>query len=434
MLSKILLISSKNLSLLQCSLYRFTFKVYQGYQLTSVTKIIRTPKAGSLCSTSLKSTNIIHELISDPKSRIALTSPLGNSIELMWSTDYPECVDHYKLIVEDLRQYKKRTIRIESGNSSYEINSLIPCTDYSVTLETYGQGNRRTDRSSVTERTSMANIELEYFEYSILENASVLFNWTKVEQVDRCDGDYYVKLVLLDDDYSIVVEQHVPYTENEIVVNGLKACHKYNVSLNANYFDVVASLGEISAPFSRPSNINGLRFDAGKVELQWNAPEENGNCVANYTVTIDGVGEIITSKTALGLDTLERCQKYSLSVHQKDIKGREYTPLNMELELDIYELPQTFEPKMKAANETLTISWNAPAYQGQCKLNYDLMWNGRRLAEEVGKSSISYVIEDFQYCHENSLQIDLSYKTLSRSFTKNVYYDGNSEKSRGRDD
>lgn len=430
MLIKILLICSKNLSLLRCSLYRFIFKVYQGNQLTSVEKIIRTPKAGSLRNTELKSPKIYQKLFADPKTKIDLTSPLGNSIELMWTTDYPECVDHYTLIVVDLRQYKRRIIRIASGNSSHEINALIPCTDYSVTLETYGQGNRRTDRSSVNERTSTANIELEYFEYSILENASVLFNWTKVEQVERCDGDYYVKLVLLDDDYSIVVEQHVPYTDNEIVINGLKACHKYNVSLNANYFDVVASLGEIRTPFSEPSNIDGLRFDKGQIELQWNAPEENGNCVANYTVTIDGVGEIITSKTVLGLEKLERCQKYSLSVQQRDIQGRKYTPVQIQLEMDIEELSESFEPNMKVDNETLTISWNAPAYQGKCKINYDLTWNGRRL-EELQKSSSSLIVEDFQYCHNNSLQIDVTYKTLSRSFTKNVYYDGNCERSGG---
>lgn len=356
-----------------------------------------------------------------------MTSPSGNSIEIIWTTDYPECVDHYKLVVEDLSQQLQKTKHIPSGNNSYEAEGLIPCTEYSVTLDTYSKfGSRRSHRSRVTERTSLANIDLEYFDYSVLENSSILFNWTKLPQVERCDGDYFVKLMPLDDVYSIALEEHVPYTSNTVVVDGLKSCLKYNVSLNANYFDVVASLGEISGAFSRPSNIYGLLVDYDRHHIEWSASKRNPNCVANYTVTVKNIPELVIESLEWNWNQLEleRCRMLPISVRQTDLLGNVYPPLEANLEITDDVLNVTLEPNISIVRgRSLIVIIPRPPLRNDCQINYTVWWNLEPILAEDSEE-LTFAIDDLEYCTNNVLTIQMEYMDSKKIFKKEVFYEG----------
>lgn len=358
----------------------------------------------------------------DPKSNIAVTTPSGHSIELVWTTDYFECVDHYSLIVLDQSQGKIWTIRVANG-SSYEIKGLIPCTNYQLSLETYSLRGNRSDQSGVTERTTLANIELEDFEYSLV-GSNVRFNWTKRPEVERCDGDFFVKLTPLDEAYPVVVEQHVPYTLNDMVIP-LKACRKYKATLNANYFDIVATIEEVHTPYLAPSHISGLSFNAAELTLEWQSPAHNENCLSHYNISIQDVGDFTTNTNRLSLADLERCHRHLISVQPIDVQDTPMASLQMEVELDFDGF---LDPVLEIAteNHSTVISWSTPLLQ-HCDIGYELLWNEHLIPQSENRTNHTHVINGFEYCRNNSLKIKMQFNNTTQTFEKDVLLDGDCE-------
>lgn len=341
----------------------------------------------------------------EPQSKIGITSPSGNSIELVWTSNYPECVDYYVIRIRDLGESRYTSIKIPNG-SSYELTGLIPCTNYQILLDTYSNGQRK-DQSMVTERTTLANIQQSKFQHTSIGNSSVRFTWTKLRDVDRCDGDYFVKMIPADDLYSVVFEKHVPYSENELILTGFGACRKYNVSLNANYFDIVAVLEDFSSPFASPSNIYGCSFDKDELVLEWQMATENVNCVSHYTVSVLDV-QIETKSTTLKMNNLERCQTHNISVFQVDTQGNQYPPLRLEVALDLGVLSDDID---WAANITYTydettdqmmLTWNKPIGYENCNLTYSIN-SAQYQEEEITEESVSIPWDDKEVYVEISI-------------------------------
>lgn len=353
-----------------------------------------------------------------PKSTIILTSPFGKSLELIWNTNYPECVSNYTLTIIDLSNYKKREIFLQNG-TSYEVDGLIPCTNYNIQLDTYDLRGL-SNSTSVDERTSLANIEPEEFRYSIVADNSIRFNWTRLRDIERCDGDYFVTLTPLDEAYAIVGDHHTPYTTNEVTVSGLKSCMRYNATLNANYFDKVAAK-IVTSSFAKPSNIYGLKMDEKRMLLEWNHPIENPYCVANYSININGTEEVIISKNELNLDKFERCENYSIAISLVDHTGEKYEPLEMQFEMNFDVLSIELSPtySMHPENQTLIISWDNLELRSLCGLEFELTWKGEHLMETYHNY---YLIDDLEFCRENVVEIRIIYGTKSHLYQHDVHF------------
>lgn len=364
----------------------------------------------------------------DPKSQIEVTSPSGHAIELIWTTNYPECVGHYTIDVREPSQRRSQSHLKVTNVSSYEVTELIPCTDYSITLITYDAGGKkRTDQSTATERTTLANIVLQDFQFFVVSPSTIRFNWTKLPEVSRCDGDYFIKLIPADETYSVVLEEHVPYSENEITMS-IKACRRYNVTLNANYFDVVASLQDFKSPFANPSNIYGLTVDAQKLILMWQNPVDNSNCVAYYMVSAGGT-QFRVETNQLSLIDFQRCQTHFVSVQLTPESLEEklvYEPLQLDFVLDADVLDAEISPELvlNSREHTLTVTWSEPPLMSQCSIKYDLKWNSEAIPKIEGTVKNSYVINEIEYCQSNSLEIQRRYKRRTRTTRKDVYFPG----------
>lgn len=344
---------------------------------------------------------------------------------MIWNTDYPECVGGYAIVVEDLSSATRLTTRTQNG-SSYDLTGLIPCTNYLISLETYTWRGKVSHRSTVRERTTLANIEVE-FQYYVIDHSSIRFEWTKLPEVERCDGDYFVKVIPQDETYSIFVEEHVPYTENAVVVGGLKACRKYNVTLNANFFDIVATIEEVSSPFSSPSNIHGLLVDVQQLVLEWDIPVENGNCVAYYVVSVGEVGDFSTQSNHLSLAELDRCRAYNVSVYQVDVQQTEYASLTtvLELNFDVLNWNLVASMDVRIENQSMVISWPTPIHRGLCEITYELQWNSILIATTKDTHpETTYLIPEFEYCRNHSLAIKTQFRSSTRTFLRDVLYGG----------
>lgn len=302
---------------------------------------------------------------------------------------------------------------------------MIPCTDYQIQLDTFSHSGL-SNRTSVAERTTLANIQLDEFRYSLLEDNSIRFNWTRLRDIERCDGDYFVKLFPLDEAYPTIVgdHHHTPYNTNEVIVAGLRPCMRMNVTLNANYFDKVATLSEVTTPFAKPSQISGLKLTENGTLLEWNPPVENPYCMANYTVTVNGSEKSTTATNAFQLDNLERCENYSISISPKDKNGGEYDPLEIHFEMTVDVVRFTLEPlySLHAENQTLFISWENPVFRRKCGIQFDLTWNGDRLEET---SQNFYVIDDLEFCKSNEVEIRISYGNESTVYQNEVSFGAN---------
>lgn len=335
---------------------------------------------------------------------------------------------HYTIAVKDPSQRGSHSHLKVTNVSSFEVTELIPCTDYLITLTTYDAGGRkRTDQSTAQERTTLANIVLEDFQFFVVSQSVILFNWTKLPEVSRCDGDYFIKLIPADETYSVVLEEHVPYSENEITMN-IKACRRYNVTLNANYFDVVASLQDFKSPFANPSNIYGLTVDAQKLILMWQNPVDNPSCVAYYTVSAGGT-QFRVESNQLSLNDFERCQTHSVSVQLTPESLEEnlvYDPLQMDFVLDSDVLDAEISPELvlSSRDHTLTVTWSEPPLRSQCSIQYDLKWNSEAMPRLEGTIRNSYVINEIEHCQNHSLEIQRRYNHGTRITRKDVYFPG----------
>lgn len=324
----------------------------------------------------------------------------------------------------DQSQGKIWNILVANG-SSYEIKGLIPCTNYQLTLETYSLRGKRSDQSAVTERTTLANIELEDFEYSLI-GSNVRFNWTKRPEVERCDGDFFVKLTPLDEAYPVVVEQHVPYALNEMVIP-LKACRKYKATLNANYFDIVATIEEVHTPYLSPSNIFGLSFNATELTLEWQSPAHNENCLSHFNISIKDVGDFTTNTNRISLADLERCHRNLISVQPFDVQDTPMASLEMEVVLDFDGF---LDPVLEilTENQSTVISWSTPPLLQHCHIEYELLWNEQHLMpQSENRTNHSHVINGFEYCRNNSLKINMQFHNTTQTFEKDVQLGGDCE-------
>lgn len=316
---------------------------------------------------------------------------------------------------------KRREITIQNGTNGYEIDGLIPCTDYSIRLDTYSKNGHR-DSTSVQDKTSLAKITPEEFHFSILEGGnSIEFNWTRLRDIERCDGDYFIKLYPLDDDFPLVADHHTPYNLAEVTISGFKSCQRYNATLNANYFYKVATLEEIILPFAKPSNIHGLKVNRENGYLEWNKPLENENCVANYSIIVNGLEEEIITESHYNLEKLERCKNYTISVTMRNQMGEEYEPLEIQFEMDFdvlhFELHPTYS--MFAENQTLLVFWEDIEYRNHCDIKYDFNWSGNPLQES---SHNFYSIENLEFCKEDLVQIRISYGDQSNLYQQEIYF------------
>lgn len=390
-----------------CSLYKFTFTVHNENSLSTIIKIIRTPEV-------------------NPKSKIQLASPGGKSIELVWETDYPECVHHYSIQIKDSLKWNIEFL-VQNG-SSFEITGLTPCTLFDITLNTFGRNGLESDSGTVQEKTTLANLDLDGFNYSFVNANTVFFNWTTISEVENCDGDFFVKLVAADG--LQVLEEHVPYTSNEITISGLRSCYDYNVTLNANYFDILASIEDFSTPFERPSNIHRLEFDPREQRLSWQEPKENPNCVANYTVVFGNVDNRTTSDTEIQLNNWPRCRLMVISVAMVDKEENvQFEPLSTELVLESDVLSWDLNPTYYLVddNSSLEIVWMVPVLRDHCEIQFDLVYDDEILIRDRSFTDNRQTIKNFEFCQSHRIELELKYKNESTITHETAFFGGECE-------
>lgn len=348
---------------------------------------------------------------------------------MVWYTDYPECVGHYSITLLDLTTPAvQKTEHISSRNSTnHEWDSLIPCTDYEVLIKTFSLDNRLTSQVKVRERTTLANLVVEEFKVARSGLTWVKLQWTRLREVERCEGDYFVKMYMIGETYPIVIEIHIPYTDNELNIRDLRACRRYNVSLHANYFDIVGSLN-FDMAYQTPSDPHGLSYDWKSLNLSWISPIENMDCVDHYSIRISNVGEYPTRSNSMNLGQLERCYEHQIFLNAVDATGKVGKTLNVNATLTYDVLDFPIELVLDINNQTLLIKWLHPKYRRHCEISAELKWNSIvTLPVAVTESSHSYMINEFEFCANHTIDFLIHYQNTTKILRKNVFYPGSSK-------
>lgn len=338
-----------------------------------------------------------------PETTVKSVTPFGKTIDLVWETKHQSCVTGYRIKVNSTRSGLVLDEELPSTALSYEIGSLRPCTFYHVKLVTrYGQSQEQI--IALNETTTLENVQADEFNFTLTAGNRVEFRWSHVEDVDRCDSEYRVRLTSLDGHEFLLPQQmSVPYRNNSVTFAHVEACVRYNVTLTANDFDVIAQIANLETNFRQPSPMKEPHIDKQHLRLRWSDPDANRYCVANYSVLLDNK-MLVTRSNSLDISELERCAEYAALIYWFDKNDTKSDMIRIDFRMDFDVVRGQVTPIRSAVDDgALSVSWTPLPHRANCNILYAVTWNGDQRPTNTPDHNVT--IDRFQYCKENKLEI-----------------------------
>ncbi|KAK4315462.1 hypothetical protein Pmani_013377 [Petrolisthes manimaculis] len=283
---------------------------------------------------------------------------------------------------------------VDSTTSLYNIENLLECTDYQVSLEAVKGEEPLEIEEKSAQTTPQAPFSVSSMQVNPLENEPTLeVEWIAVPPRGNCDLIYTITWTFLSNPGK---EEKDNTTESHYNITGLNFYTDYTVCVTSSVEGIPATpkcdseTTVTGIPGGPPENIIGVSSTTEALTVEWDPPATPNGVITNYLVNWspdDPSEPIITTATTYTLTDLEPCTDYTISISAATAKGN--GPPGDASQTTLPKVPDSPSDLVVASvldqSDSLDVSWTQAVRPGRCDItNNTISWFLNSTGDQVG--------------------------------------------------
>ncbi|KAK7067794.1 hypothetical protein SK128_002477 [Halocaridina rubra] len=356
-----------------------------------------------------------------------ILNPGNKSIDTSWNLSVDHC-SRIKSFRLNWTSESNETIFMKKEDRQHLINELIPCTNYTVTLEPLNDGNI-TIAQPKSNQTSTHIMELDPpTNISVFDETTETLslswteplNWGPACELEAYNVSWKAVEMSLEEKF-----QEIPRNITTHQLTDLVPCTNYTVTVRAKNvaglsMDGIATGATENRVLNSPASLNVENQWSTSVNISWIPHVEYGPLCKPYhynlsvssldTMSVVKIMQIPANASFHKIDELVPCTNYNVAIKAMNIAGSSNeTDINTATKFAVLEPPTSIDVNERETT-ALNITWQPPAEWGSmCTLeNFRIAWYPPNLSNEnstiLPAKNTTYKITNLMPCTNYTIE------------------------------